>query len=119
MTDEPCDFCAIAAGALPALIVHRWCDTVAFEPLRPVVPGHILVVPKVHVTDFRTDPVVSATTMARAAQLAAVASGDVNLISSAGPAATQTVAHLHLHLVPRRDGDGLVLPWTPVTVQVT
>ena len=39
--------------------------------------------------------------------------GESNLITSIGPAATQTVPHLHLHLVPRRPGDGLPLPWTP------
>lgn len=38
--------------------------------------------------------------------------GDMNLITSRGPAATQTVPHLHLHLIPRREGDGLTLPWT-------
>lgn len=37
---------------------------------------------------------------------------DFNLITSAGAAATQTVAHLHVHYVPRRTGDGLGLPWT-------
>jgi histidine triad (HIT) family protein len=37
---------------------------------------------------------------------------DCNLIVSKGPSATQTVAHLHLHIVPRRPGDGLALPWS-------
>ncbi len=39
-----------------------------------------------------------------------------NLITSAGREATQTVFHLHIHVVPRRDGDGLALPWTPAAV---
>jgi histidine triad (HIT) family protein len=107
-----CPFCAIVAAA-PARIVHEWPDTLAFEPLNPVTPGHVLVIPKAHVADFRTDPTVSATVMARAARLAAVTIGhDVNLITSAGADATQTVRHLHIHLVPRRAGDGLALPWT-------
>jgi histidine triad (HIT) family protein len=106
-----CPFCAIAVGAQPARMVHEWHDTIAFEPLVPVTDGHVLVVPRAHVADFRADPEVSATTMARAASIAATM-GDVNVISSAGAAATQTVDHLHLHLVPRHLGDGLKLPWT-------
>lgn len=39
--------------------------------------------------------------------------GDCNLIVNQGPAATQTIPHLHAHVVPRREGDGLALPWTP------
>ncbi|MFI0712504.1 HIT domain-containing protein [Streptomyces inhibens] len=35
-----------------------------------------------------------------------------NVITSRGPSATQTIRHLHIHLVPRADGDGLLLPWT-------
>jgi histidine triad (HIT) family protein len=50
--------------------------------------------------------------MAHAADLADAVGGDMNIISSKGPAATQTVFHLHLHLVPRTAGDCLALPWT-------
>lgn len=109
---RPCPFCEVVAGALPALLVHEWSDTIAFEPLHPVALGHVLVVPRAHVQNFRADPVVAGATMARAAWLAQAMRSDVNLIASAGPAATQTIDHLHLHLVPRRDGDGLALPWT-------
>lgn len=85
-------------------------DAVAvFEPLNPVVPGHLLVVPFRHVHDALADPEVTAYTMAYAAE---VATPDCNLITSVGPAATQTVPHLHVHIVPRREGDGLMLPWT-------
>jgi histidine triad (HIT) family protein len=49
--------------------------------------------------------------MSRAAQWARTC-GDANLITSVGSAATQTVFHLHVHVVPRRAGDGLALPWT-------
>jgi histidine triad (HIT) family protein len=78
-------------------------------PLRPGRPGHVLVIPKTHVRDFQDDPIVTAATMARAAELG---DGQMNLITSAGEAATQTVFHLHVHLVPRTEGDGLTLPWT-------
>lgn len=103
-----CVFCArIEAGSFAYAFTHA----VAFEPLRPVTRGHLLVVPRVHVADFASNPLVTAMTASVAAQLAADL-GDCNLITSRGTDATQTVFHLHLHLVPRRMGDGLELPWT-------
>ena len=81
----------------------------AFEPLNPVTPGHLLVVPFKHVEDALEDPALTGAVMTYAAQLA---TPDCNLITSIGSAATQTVRHLHIHIVPRRVGDGLALPWT-------
>lgn len=110
MTDD-CPFCAIAAGTAPATVVHRWHDAMAFIPLHPVVEGHVLVIPDRHVADFATDPEVSAATMRRAAELMRWTDRPMNLITSRGREATQSVFHLHLHLVPRAEGDGLALPW--------
>lgn len=111
MPADPCVFCEIIAGRTPARMAAGWPDAIAIHPLNPVTGGHLLVIPNAHVADFRTDPVVSALAMARAAELAS-RMGDANLITSAGVAATQTIHHLHLHVVPRRVGDGLALPWT-------
>ena len=111
---DSCVFCKIVEGKAPAVIVDRWDDAVAFTPLNPVALGHTLVVPLAHVANFTTDPDVTMRTMARAAMLARAMepSGHWNLITSKGQHATQTVHHLHVHLVPRRLGDGLSLPWT-------
>lgn len=107
-----CVFCEIIATNDPAMIIGSWPEAVAFEPLVSVTPGHLLVVPRAHVPDFRTSPQITGEVTARAAQIAALAGGaDVNLITSAGPAATQTVFHFHVDLVPRRPDDGLALPW--------
>lgn len=106
---ETCVFCDIVAGLESADIVCEWDYAVAFIPLAPVVPGHVVVVPRVHVPDFTTDPLISAEVMRCAAQ---IADPPCNVITSAGAAATQTVFHLHLHIVPRADGDGLALPWS-------
>ncbi|GAA3381234.1 HIT family protein [Streptomyces sannanensis] len=110
MTDSGCVFCEIVSGRAPATVVREWGDALAIVPLGPVVEGHTLVIPKQHVADFGEDPEVSAVTMRRAAELAA---GDapMNIITSRGREATQSVFHLHLHLVPRRENDGLALPW--------
>lgn len=87
-------------------------EAVVFEPLNPVVPGHVLAVPVEHVAHAADDPEVSALTMRAAARYAQEHYESFNIITSANEAATQTVYHLHLHVVPRRFGDGLKLPWT-------
>lgn len=108
---QPCPFCDIVAGRAPATVVHEWSCTLAIVPLRPVVDGHTLVIPKRHVPDFAADPDVSADTMRHAAQLMRWTDRPMNVITSKGREATQSVFHLHLHLVPRAENDGLALPW--------
>ena len=83
-----------------------------FEPLNPVTPGHRLFVPAFHYEDAAEAPSATGAAFEWAAWWAAAEGEDFNLIVNAGPAATQTVRHLHVHYVPRRPGDGLVLPWT-------
>lgn len=117
-----CAFCDIIeweAGRFPATrstaaaeIVQRWSETVAFVPLKPVTDGHVLIVPRAHVADALSEPLVTATTFARAAEFADAAGIDCNLITSVGEDATQSIWHLHVHVVPRRPGDGLLLPWS-------
>lgn len=113
-----CPFCArIAAGeydnrTTPDPDAPHW-GAVTFEPLNPVTPGHRLVVPIEHVEDALASPEVAAWTMdfaARVPRLYGIKS--CNLITSVGAPATQTVRHLHIHIVPRHEGDGLALPWT-------
>ena len=113
MTDQqPCPFCEINLGREPATFVHEWSDTIAIIQLNPVVDGHTLVIPKTHVTDFADDPDVTGATARRAAQLCRdLDLVHANLITSRGVHATQSVTHLHLHLVPRAENDGLALPW--------
>lgn len=108
MTAPDCPFCAIARGEAPATFVKQWDDAFAILPLSPVVQGHVLVIPRRHVADAGEDPQVSAAAMRRAAE---IVSRPANIITSLGAAATQSVFHLHLHLVPRAVNDGLALPW--------
>jgi len=108
MTD-PCPFCEISAGRAPAQFVQEWDDAFAIVPLGPIVPGHTLVIPRDHVKDATTDLDVSALTMYRACELAQ--GMEANILTSIGKAATQSVFHLHLHLIPRKHNDGVALPW--------
>lgn len=109
-----CVFCEIANGVAPAEIDH-WDnenEAVIFKPLNPVTEGHRLVVPFAHVVDFAESPNTTAAVMRSAAMFAHRSDQACNLITSKGEAATQSVFHLHVHVVPRWEGDGLALPWT-------
>ncbi|AXQ62303.1 histidine triad nucleotide binding protein [Gordonia phage TillyBobJoe] len=109
-TPNPCPFCAkIEDGTAEYVPVY---NAVHFVPLNPVTEGHRLFVPDWHARH----PNATATSEAMGAAVRWAAShlpddAEYNLITSNGAAATQTVEHLHVHLVPRRPGDGLLLPW--------
>lgn len=106
-----CIFCKIVAGTAPARMVREWQDAIAFRDKNELVPdGHILVVPRVHVANAIEDPAVTGMVMAHAAEMAAEFEFS-NLLTSTGRPATQSVFHLHAHVVRRAAGDGLMLPW--------
>lgn len=112
MSKQDCPFCdRIAAGEYDDR--SRRFDAVTFEPLNPVTKGHRLVVPVSHVTSALGHPSIAADVMAFATLTAARYDvAECNFITSAGPLASQTVMHLHLHIVPRTPADGLALPWS-------
>lgn len=101
--------------------VHEYGEAVLFAPLNPVVPGHMLAVPRRHAQSAAHDPEGAAAAMALAAHVVRdmTFQGDppwdepqANIITSIGEFATQNVQHTCLHVVPRAAGDGLTLPWT-------
>lgn len=105
MTRTPrCAFCDIAAD---------WkSDYGVITPLAPMVDGHVMFVPRVHVKDFATDPQVASTLMFLATSFARdTGLRHFNLIANNGGLAGQTVHHAHLHLIPREALDDVVMPW--------
>jgi histidine triad (HIT) family protein len=99
-------------------VVCQGTAWIAFFPLDPATPGHTLVIPRSHVRDlWEADAALAAELthavirVGRAIEAALMPEG-MNLITSAGSAAEQTVFHLHLHVVPRwhRDGFGPIWP---------
>ena len=117
--EQDCAFCAIAQGRDQTTeVVCEGRDWVAFFPLNPATPGHTLVIPRRHVADlWQVDPPLGAELMAAVIRVGraideALKPEGMNLISSAGKTAEQTVFHLHLHVVPRwrRDGFGKIWP---------
>ncbi len=109
-----CPFCAIAAGAAPASIVWQDDTAIAFMDLRQAVPGHVLIAPRLHAeTLWVLDEDIAAHLMRLAVRIARAAHGvfagdGLSLWQSNGAAAGQEVPHAHLHVQPRRVGDGLL-----------
>ena len=106
-----CPFCAICRGELYASVVLRDEHVCAFLDTRPVFKGHVLVVPREHVADLldlaRTEmePLLSAVQrIAAAMEKGLSADGSFVAINTK---ISQSVPHLHVHVVPRRKGDGL------------
>lgn len=122
MSDPDCPFCEIVQRDDPdAREVYRDEHVVAFFPTEPAVLGHTMVVPRAHVPDIWSLSEETAGQLARATvRLAgairqAVHPEGLNVIQSNGEAATQTVFHLHVHLVPRWDGDAMGPIWPEET----
>ena len=106
-----CVFCQIIAGDLPAELVLETDDLVAFLDTRPVFKGHVLLVPREHVDTLPDLPAALRDPFLEAAQRIAVAVkealGAQGSFVAINNTVSQSVPHLHLHVVPRTKGDGL------------
>ena len=106
-----CLFCGVVAGEVAAEVVLETAETVGFLDHRPVFKGHVLLVPREHVVTLPDLPAAlrdpfldSGQRLARAMVDALGAQGSFVAINNT---VSQSVAHLHLHVVPRTKGDGL------------
>jgi len=111
---KECVFCDYRG---PSEVMAELDNSYIIDPINPVVQGHRLVVSKAHLRDALHNASLTALTMKDAVRFAQGQgygrdSLNVNFITSVGTAATQTVEHLHIHIVPRRENDGIHLPWT-------
>jgi histidine triad (HIT) family protein len=106
-----CVFCAIVAGETPADVVLDEPDLLAFLDRRPVFKGHVLLVPREHVVTLPDLPASLRDPFLGAAQRLATAVvdglGAQGSFVAMNNVVSQSVAHLHLHVVPRTKGDGL------------
>ncbi|MGX7824435.1 HIT family protein [Actinokineospora sp. 24-640] len=108
---EGCPFCRIIGGDLPASVVYEDDRMIAFLDHRPLFRGHTLLVPKIHVvrmSDLPTERVTDffhrAQLLERAIESALVADGSLVLLNNV---VSQSVPHMHLHVIPRNRKDGL------------
>jgi len=111
MPGPACVFCSIVAGETPASLVTRAADVVAFLDARPLFKGHVLVVPAAHVGTLAELPAASIEPLFATVQRVAMAvqrglDADGTFVAM-NNGVSQSVPHLHVHVVPRRRGDGL------------
>jgi histidine triad (HIT) family protein len=118
--DPDCDFCKIAQGEAESTeIICEGPSWLAFFPLDPATPGHTLVIPRAHVRDlWSLDTSLAGALMEAVVRVgkaidSALTPQGMNLITSSGQAAEQTVFHLHLHVVPRWREDRIGRIWPP------
>lgn len=111
-----CIFCDIVQGGAEVSVCYEDAESLAFMDIQPVNHGHTLVVPRQHYESFADLPASLGAHLFRVAmELGPVVrrvSGapGLNLIVSSGAAAGQDVYHFHVHLIPRREGDGFDVP---------
>jgi histidine triad (HIT) family protein len=111
-----CIFCRIASGDIPAKVVKRTPDAVAFHDLNPQAPVHVLVIPTRHLTAARDargeeGALLLGRTLAFATEVATelgLDAGGYRIVTNAGADGGQTVLHLHFHLL-----GGRRMAWPP------
>lgn len=119
-SDASCTFCAIARGDDKSVeVVCEDQNWIAFFPLDPATPGHTLVIPRKHVSNlWQAEPALATELINAVIRVGHAISQSLkpegmNLITSAGTVAEQSVFHLHLHVVPRWRRDGFGDIWPP------
>lgn len=117
MSQSDCVFCKIVAGQIPSLKVFENDACLAFLDIGPLADGHLLIVPKKHyewITEVPAGEIAAVTTaippLAKAMVQVTGAEG-FNVLQNNGRVSGQAVMHVHFHLIPRREGDGLGYPW--------
>lgn len=113
---DHCTFCDLIRGSAEVSICHEDADALAFMDIQPVNAGHVLVVPRQHYENLLDVPQelglhLFQVTM-RLANAVSRVSGctDMNIVVNSGAAAGQDEPHYHVHIIPRRHGDGFDIP---------
>jgi histidine triad (HIT) family protein len=112
-----CIFCRIIGGEIPSAKIYEDEGVLAFLDINPISPGHTLVVLKRHVTRLDQCDAADMLCISRplpkiaAAVIEAVGAPGYNILNNNGRCAGQHVEHLHVHIIPRRAGDGLLGHW--------
>ncbi|MBQ8281825.1 MAG: HIT family protein [Lachnospiraceae bacterium] len=117
MKDCNCIFCKIIEGSIPSSVVYEDNDFRAILDIAPSHKGHTIVLPKYHAANiFELPEDVAAKALPVVKKVAAAIEDEtgcdgVNILQNNGVAAGQTVFHLHIHIIPRFEGDGILPVW--------
>jgi len=111
-----CTFCDLVRGSAEVSICHEDADAIAFMDIQPVNNGHVLVVPRQHYESLLDVPrelgshIFELTMKLADAVRRVTGCDDMNIIVNSGKAAGQDEPHYHVHIIPRREGDGFDVP---------
>ena len=114
---QDCIFCKIAKGQIPSIKIYENESVFAFLDIAPISQGHTLIIPKNHFTKLDDCPAeVLSSIIAVIGKIAkavseAVASDGYNILCNNGRAAGQLVEHIHFHIIPRKNNDGVFNRW--------
>lgn len=112
-----CLFCRLIAGEIPSARVYEDEASIAFMDIGQVNPGHVLVASRRHAATLWDTSAEEAAAMMRTAHRVAAAvraafdPPGLTLLQANGSAGDQTVAHVHMHVLPRHGNDGVALSW--------
>ncbi len=125
MRSSDCIFCKIVAGDLPCTRVYEDDDVLAFMDIGPIIKGHTLVIPKVHVDPLTSVPdellsrlILMVRRIAGALMKGLDADG-INVTQANGAVAGQVVPHLHFHVIPRFENDKHHWNWNATSYDTT
>ena len=117
VSDPDCIFCKIIAGKIPSMSVLETESALAFLDIGPLAEAHLLVIPKCHYARLDEIPeqevrdlTALLPRLARAVVKVTAAEG-YNILQNNGQVAGQAVEHVHFHIIPRKEGDGLGYRW--------
>jgi histidine triad (HIT) family protein len=111
--DESCIFCRIVRKQVPASIIYEDESVVAFLDIRPLNMGHTLVIPKAHYIDIFETPETELSNVHKVSKRISIAvkkataADGISIIQQNGKAAGQDICHIHVHVVPRFEGQKL------------
>jgi histidine triad (HIT) family protein len=117
---EKCPFCNIISGILAGTLLYQDEICTAIMDIQPINPGHMLIMPNLHLPDLASLPPETGKhlfavgqKLAAALRQSGVECQGVNFLLADGKAAMQEVLHLHLHIIPRFEGDGFGFQFSP------
>jgi len=114
---DNCIFCKIIAGDIPSATIYENGEFKVILDRFPASEGHVLVMPKEHCANlFEIDEEKAGRLFSLAVKVAKIMKNTIgfenmNLVQNNGPVAGQTVNHLHVHLIPRYEGDEVKVTW--------
>ncbi len=115
-----CPYCKIVTGDLESIVVHQDQLCTAFMSIQPINPGHLILVPNEHIPDLEgLSPDTAAHLfqiggqLGRAVRHSGIQCQGINLYLAESWAGSQEVPHLHLHIIPRFEGDGFDFQYSP------